>query len=133
MRLTKTQREQVRMKFGGKCAYCGCDLPQRWHADHVEAVERKLEYVRGKGFVATGEMYKPQNDTIENMMPSCPPCNISKHALSLDEWRGWLSGHVKSLNSYHPIYRLAKAYGLVQETGATVVFYFERLAQQQAA
>jgi hypothetical protein len=35
-------------------------------------------------------------------------------------------GHVNSLNLYHPIYRLAKAYGLVVETAAPVVFYFEK-------
>lgn len=32
------------MKFGGRCAYCGCELPEKgWHADHVEAVLRKSE------------------------------------------------------------------------------------------
>ncbi|HDI5422834.1 TPA: HNH endonuclease, partial [Escherichia coli] len=24
MALTKKQREKLRMKFGGRCAYCGC-------------------------------------------------------------------------------------------------------------
>lgn len=32
------------MKFGGRCAYCGCELPEKgWHADHVQAVLRKSE------------------------------------------------------------------------------------------
>ncbi|EEZ1994754.1 HNH endonuclease, partial [Escherichia coli] len=26
MALTKKQREKLRMKFGGRCAYCGCEL-----------------------------------------------------------------------------------------------------------
>ena len=26
MRLTKAEREQVRAMFGGRCAYCGCEL-----------------------------------------------------------------------------------------------------------
>jgi len=125
VRLTKAQREQVRQKFGGKCAYCGCDLPERWHADHFESVQRKLD-IRGGRLVSTSEMHKPENDTIDNFMPSCPPCNISKHSMPLEAWRGWLAGHINSLNAYHPIYRLAKAYGLIQETGAAVVFYFER-------
>lgn len=51
--------------------------------------------------------------------------------MSLEDWRRWLAGHVNSLNQYHPIYRLAKAYGLVTETGAEVTFYFERVAQDQ--
>ncbi|WP_232453257.1 hypothetical protein [Burkholderia ubonensis] len=48
--------------------------------------------------------------------------------MSLEQWRRLLAGHVASLNAYHPIYRLAKCYGLVQETGAPVVFHFERVA-----
>lgn len=36
MALTKKQRAILREKFGGKCAYCGCELPEKgWHADHV--------------------------------------------------------------------------------------------------
>ena len=34
---------------------------------------------------------------------------------------------LNSLNSYHPIYRLAKSYGLIAETGVPVVFYFEKV------
>lgn len=128
MRLTKAQREQVRMKFGGKCAYCGCVLPDRWHADHMEPV------LRGVGSAVTGlPMARMENDRIDNMMPSCPPCNISKQSMSLESWRGWLAGHVNSLNAYHPIYRLAKAYGLIQETGKPVVFYFERITMEKVA
>jgi len=126
MRLTKAQRAALREKFGGRCAYCGGELPERWHADHFEPVERKLTWSRERGLVATGELHRPQNDTIENLMPSCPPCNISKHSMSLESWRTWLAGPLKSLNEYHPIYRLAKAYGLVVETGKPVTFYFER-------
>ncbi|EHC6185621.1 HNH endonuclease, partial [Salmonella enterica] len=25
MALTRKQRERLRMKFGGRCAYCGCE------------------------------------------------------------------------------------------------------------
>ena len=39
--LTKKQREQIFNKFGGKCAYCGCELPIRWHADHIEPIYRE--------------------------------------------------------------------------------------------
>lgn len=43
MALTKKQRAELRMKFGGRCAYCGCELPEKgWHADHVEAVRRNI-------------------------------------------------------------------------------------------
>lgn len=127
MKLTKKQRAELRDKFGGRCAYCGVDLPERWHADHYEAVKRGVSsYVTGR------DALHPENHRMENMMPSCPPCNISKGSMSLEVWREWLAGHVNSLNAYHPIYRLAKAYGLIQETGEPVVFYFEKFGHRQA-
>lgn len=134
MKLTKAQREQVRQMFGSRCAYCGEPLPERWHADHVEPVVRKLLTKRttyGTYRLVSGDPIHPERDTIENFMPSCPSCNISKHSMTLEVWRGWLAGHVNSLNAYHPIYRLAKKYGLVRETGAVVTFYFERVAAKE--
>lgn len=133
MKLTKAQREQVRQMFDGRCAYCGEPLPGRWHADHVEPVIRDLvvkETAHGTYRLTSGKPSRPDLDVIENFMPSCPPCNISKHSMTLEVWRGWLAGHINSLNAYHPIYRLAKKYGLVQETAAPVVFYFERVAKE---
>lgn len=130
-RLTKAQREAVRSMFGGRCAYCGLPLPERWHVDHMEPVVRELltkQTARGTYRLVSGDPIYPERDTMANYMPSCPPCNISKHSMTIDVWRRWLAGHINSLNEYTPIYRLAKRYGLIQETGAQVVFYFERLA-----
>lgn len=123
MKLKKAEREQLRMKYDGKCAYCGCELPERWHADHFEPV------VRNWGDEAKEvPCMRPQNNNFENMMPACPPCNLSKSSYTLEGWRSWIAGHVNSLNSYHPIYRLTKAYGLVVETGNPVIFHFEKVA-----
>jgi len=117
MRLKKAEREHVRLKYEGCCAYCGAVLTGRWHADHLQPLIRQ----QGK------EADQPENHNLANMMPACAPCNISKGRQTLEGWRLWIEGHVNSLNSYHPIYKLAKAYGLIVETGAPVVFYFERI------
>ena len=117
MRLSKSDREKVRGMFDGRCAYCGGQLGERWHADHVEPVIR-MGWL-GRPPVA------PENHRIENIMPACAPCNISKGSMQLETWRGWLAGHVTSLNRHHSIYRLAKAFGLVCETASSVVFHFE--------
>ncbi|EAV6934312.1 HNH endonuclease, partial [Salmonella enterica] len=46
-KISKEQRAELRLKFGGRCAYCGCPLPEKgWHADHVEPVRRDFEMVR---------------------------------------------------------------------------------------
>jgi 5-methylcytosine-specific restriction endonuclease McrA len=132
LRLTKAQRAALRGKFGGRCAYCGCELGDRWHADHLESVQRELA-ARGGRLVPTGKLHRPENDRLENFMPSCAPCNLSKHSMPLEGWRDWLAGHLRSLNAHHPIYRLVKAYGLVVETGKPVTFYFERYSAEQEA
>lgn len=126
LRLTKAEREQVRGKFGGLCAYCGQPLPERWHADHFEPV------LRNAFFNNVGPAY-PDRHRLDNMMPACPRCNISKGPLSLEDWRSWLRGHVDSLNAYNTPYKLAKAFGLVIETGAPIVFYFERMQDERDA
>src|SRR5690242_13902237 len=115
--LTKKEREILRMKFGGRCAYCGLPLEARWHADHLKPIQRKLVYSDGRGIVTNGECYSPENDRIENMMPSCAPCNIDKHSMSLESWRNKLKDSCGVLMRNSPTYRHAKRFGLLVETG----------------
>lgn len=116
-KLTKAQREQVRTMFDGHCAYCGCELPARWHADHVDPI------LRGDWIGQPASA--PENDRIDNYMPACAPCNISKGRMKLETWRNWLAAHINSLNAHNSVYRIVKAFGLVRETGSPVTFYFE--------
>jgi hypothetical protein len=129
MKLSKSQRAALRNKFGGLCAYCGAPLGDRWHADHIEPVERKLEFVR-EGYStrmrATGDVHRPERDCFENLNPACAPCNIDKHAMSLEGWRQKLQNAPGVLSRNQPTYRHAIRFGLVQETGSTIAFYFER-------
>lgn len=132
MKLSAKQRATLREKFGGRCAYCGEPLEDRWHADHIEAVERKLERVSAGGVSrlrTTSEVHRPERDTIGNMNPACAPCNLDKHAMSLEGWRKKLEGAVGVLARNQPTYRHAVRFGLVQETAAPVVFYFEKCAR----
>lgn len=130
MKLSKAQREQVRNKFGGRCAYCGCELPKRWHVDHMEPVERKLKRIPGKGIVATGEMWNPGADNIDNMMPSCPSCNIDKHSFPLEYWRRQVQDSCNILMRNTTTYRRAMRFGLVEETGRQIKFYFEEYEKE---
>lgn len=98
MKLTKKQREELRMKFGGRCAYCGCELPEKgWHADHVEPVLRKSEQcmkAAAQGIFklkATGELYRPEAGQLENLYPACAPCNLMKTSCSLEMFRKQVS------------------------------------------
>lgn len=121
MKLTRLQREELRLRFGGLCAYCGCPLGDRWHADHFEPVMRQW-------WKKDGSMDNPQHDTLENLMPSCAPCNIDKHAMALERWRLKLQRATDVLRRNHPTYRHALRFGLVAETGDPVRFHFELAA-----
>lgn len=126
MALSKTQRAALREKFGGRCAYCGEPLGERWHADHVEPLVRNdwLKIPRSPDY--------PHRDTLDNMNPACPPCNIDKHSLSLEAWRQMIQRSNEVLARDVSTFRRAIRYGLVKLSDAPVTFYFERLAKDQS-
>lgn len=135
--MKKAEREALKKKFGGRCAYCGCELGDRWHADHVQPVTRLSEWVeyrtpkRSGYFKQTGAMHNPEFDCLENMNPACVPCNMDKGGYHLEQWRDRLTSTINTLTRDAPAYRFAKRFGLVVETGAPVVFYFEQCAALQ--
>jgi len=110
----KELRQQVYKMFGGHCAYCGEELKEGWHIDHITAVRRYENWV------------VPELDVPSNMYPSCPSCNINKHTMTIEEFRYQIERFVNSLNERITQYKIAKRFGLVEETGAKVTFYFEK-------
>jgi len=147
----KEKRNLIFNKYGGRCAYCGCELEKGWHVDEIEPVRRKMKYIPAGFFnKITGEpkqrherandnpefewregRYKfdgyehPENLTIENQNPACASCNINKHSGSLEDFRNLIAGFMKHLNGVNTQYKIAKRYGLVTENEKPVVFYFE--------
>lgn len=136
MNVSKKDREVIKNKFNGKCAYCGCELGKGWHADHIKSINRYSELVRDeKGRTIRDEkgnakrivkIDRPENDNIENINPACASCNINKHNLSIEDFRKLIQGFMNSLNLRSTPYKFIKKYGLVEETGKPVVFYFEK-------
>lgn len=125
--MTKKERETIFHKFGGCCAYCGCLLQKGWHADHIKPIRRKFKYDKGKQKVVhTGECRYPKRECADNYFPACASCNINKHSMSIEEFRKLVSGFITSLNRDSVQYRIAKRYGLLQETEKPVTFYFEQ-------
>lgn len=140
MKLTKLQRASLRMKFGGRCAYCGCELAEKgWHADHVEAVIRKSEVdevARAKGvwrLKQTGDSVRPENDRIENLFPACAACNLFKVTYTIEKFREQIAAQVERGRKSSVNFRTAERFGLIEATRAPVVFWFERYQKEQAA
>lgn len=120
--MKKKDREIIFNKYGGKCAYCGCELQKGWNADHIEAHWHTLTHEKAEKV----GIKKGSND-IENFNPSCPRCNKWKATFSIDEFRREIQLQIQRLNAYNPNYRLAKDYGLLSETPRPVKFYFETI------
>lgn len=120
MKLNKKQRAELRMKFGGRCAYCGCVLQEKgWHADHVEAVLRKSEQCMKAAAIgvfklkATGEVYRPDAERLENLYPACAPCNLMKTSYSLEMFRKQVSLQVDRGRKSSMNFRTAERFGLI--------------------
>lgn len=104
----KIDRTKVLTKTNGRCAYCGIHL-EKFQIDHIIP-----KAING-------------SDDIDNLHAACGSCNILKNSYTMEIFRELVAGLVKSLNSYHNVYRIAKRYNLVSETGNKVIFYFEEL------
>ena len=132
--LSKTNRAVLREMFGGRCAYCGCELHlTRWHADHVEPCQRVNKWVNNPPgststhrMVHTGEYANPGANRPDNFMPSCVPCNIDKSDMHLDSWRARLQDRVRVLRDNYSAFRHAERFGLVEVKDAPIIFFFER-------
>jgi 5-methylcytosine-specific restriction endonuclease McrA len=128
--MTKIDRQKVYEKFGGKCAYCGCELNGKWHVDHAEALQRHSTFDRiKKKFVHTGTCQYPDRDNIENCFPACVSCNLYKSTCDIETFR-WKIGHtIEALNRDSTQYKFAERFGLIIETKTPVKFYFEKCAE----
>lgn len=115
MRIKKSERELVKAKYGGCCAYCGIKLNGRWEVDHLKPIRRDQD----------GGCEYPERHTFDNFMPSCVSCNRDKNTYQLETWRSMLYNKVNVLNRDFTPYKIAKRYGLVVETDKEIVFYFE--------
>lgn len=152
--MKKSDREIVFNKCGGRCAYCGTELKKGWCVDHVEPVGRTTKSVPGyyrskstkerieqkdlpekwyEGFEYIQEkqvfdkMNHPERDTVENSLPSCFSCNSYKSSFGLETFKKQIGLLVGRMNDSSTQYKIAKRYGLIQETGKEVTFYYETI------
>lgn len=130
--MSKKIRKKIYDKTDGKCYYCGCALPERWHKDHLHPLHRNPIGHRDENGKLLKVEYRddncehPDRDCFENLVPACPRCNIRKSTLTVEGFREVIQDQVNQLNSHSNQYELAKDFGLIEETENEVVFYFEK-------
>ena len=133
MALNKKQRQAVWAKSGGKCWYCGCDLPDKgWHADHIQPIIRESKIVPDTSnsiyshkFVHTGKCGRAHHDTIDNMVPSCAPCNLFKATYDVEFFRSEIEAQIERVRKASSGFRIAERCGLIETNPKRVVFWFE--------
>ena len=117
-RIPKKTREIVLNKYGGKCAYCGCELTiSTMQVDHIKSVYKScLE----NGYVYT------QDDSFDNLNPSCRQCNLYKGTLDIEQFRNKIKTilYETCQNTFQA--KLAKKLGMMKVVQFDK-FYFEKL------
>jgi hypothetical protein len=115
-------REKIRNKFGGYCAYCGKKLEKIFHIDHVKPIWRNTHYHINEAWKNEIEKRKKE----DNLFPACPRCNRWKNTFSLEQFRRDIGCQIERLNRYSKNYRLAKDFNLLLENEIKVIFWFEK-------
>ena len=121
---SKKQKDALRQMFAGKCAYCGNELV-KMHADHVQPCIR-VTTDPWSNRLAEPYMVKPERNTVANMMPACPPCNLHKGGYSLEQWRVYLQRSAEIVRKQTSTFRAGERFGIITVSDQPVRFYFER-------
>lgn len=89
--MTKKEREEVFAKFDGHCAYCGKELATigEMQISYIIPKRKLLQFVIDNGTVDLVETNKfnPDDESIDNCIPSCKTCGRKRGKLTLDEFR----------------------------------------------
>ncbi|GHW90043.1 TPA: HNH endonuclease [Vibrio cholerae] len=129
------KRKIIWDKSGGKCWYCGCELPEKgWHADHLEPVYRTTELVPVekrknpymREFRHDGGFEKPERNSEENLVPACAPCNLFKSTFPIEVFRKEISLQIERARRSSVNFRTAERFGMIEIIDKPVVFWFEK-------
>jgi 5-methylcytosine-specific restriction endonuclease McrA len=116
----RLDRAAVWARFGGRCAYCGQEIPKKgFHVDHVHPIFRGLLGAR-------------ERDAATDKFPSCRRCNLWKSVHSSEGFRREIESQIDRVRRDSAGFRLAEDFGQVQWTCRRVVFYFEHFGQGPA-
>lgn len=122
----KKQREALRGKYDGRCAYCGCSLEGGMHCDHLEPVIRIFTDQWGKPLPASERRYlKPERNVVSNMMPACKACNLHKGGYPLEAWREYIQRSAEIVAKQTSTFRAGVRFGVIAVSDKPVRFYFE--------
>lgn len=127
--MSKIDRKAVYESLGGHCAYCGETIEYKdMQVDHIIPKQFFEWHLKNEfkipPFLKHLKLYDV--DHSDNLLPTCRVCNKWKSAHDLELFRSEIFAQIERLNKRSSNYRMAKKYGLVQETPNPIIFYFEK-------
>lgn len=129
MAIKKHIREIVYNKCKGHCAYCGENIEyKQMQVDHIIPQAEYMWFIKNQHKIPEylKHLTEVDVDHIDNLLPACRVCNKWKNTFGIEMFRQEVFEQVKRCNDYSSNYRMAKRYGLIEETIKPIVFYFER-------
>ena len=128
-------KRQAYQKTGGNCAFCGDTLADKYTVSHIvnpaqfKVLMIKHKQNKGSEIPVYLEHLDPYDSMhIDNILACCIPCNFQKKELSVEAYRDKIMSTVGVLDRNDKNYKLAKRFGLVQETDKdSITFYFEQI------
>jgi hypothetical protein len=134
MHISKKNREIVKNKFGGKCAYTGTELLPDWQVDHVNAVRRN--------WWLNNSALNEENHNIENMVPCQRSINLYKFTYDLEGFRHFMMDfhnrlkklpkkpkNEKSIRHKKNLLEIARLFDITPEKPFSGKFYFEKISK----
>lgn len=111
----KKHRQHIHDKYGGRCAYCGCELEVKdMQIDHIIS-KYHHEYFKMDWDI----------DRMDNLNPSCRQCNFYKAESNIEQFRKKMTTlHERVMKPF--IARLAIKYGIFEYKEWDGEFYFEK-------
>lgn len=108
--INKKTRQLVKQKTNGMCAYCGCNLHEKFHIDHI----LPIAHCRG-------------TNNIDNLFAACIQCNNYKSVYTVEQFRSQLQRQVEMARSYSVNFRFAEKFGQIEVKESPIIFYFEKI------
>ncbi len=121
-------RKIVYDKCKGHCSYCGISISfKEMQVDHIIPKNEYKMLITRQFRIPKFLLHLTINDVdhIDNLNPACRVCNKWKSTFDFELFRSEISEQIKRVNEYSPNYRMAKRFGLVNETPKPIKFYFE--------
>ncbi len=137
--MTKKLRQLVYDKFGGRCAYTGQPLDEKWQVDHVSPKRCWRFLIRNED---GSMMHNPNEES--NLFPAIRIINHYKREKDLEDFRRYmLTFHEriaklpkktrveKTTKRKAYMLEVASLFGITPDTPFSGKFYFETINQNQ--